>query len=271
MDRTTRDSGDGIGLRVARFHEPLLPGDSLVKACRLVAAAVRSSFRYSRMVAVAKSMQALSLHANVGKDFVLMPYVFTFPLYDEDLAKVLNYAGLGSQALGELFLAAYRSSSPPAREPVLEFTQCVLPDAQNARQDESQVMQHASQVLSFNVLFDAYRARAEAGDKRLPGLDALTLPPDAVRGRLLRRLSRRRPAFAGDLHSRSAGSLARERAPLRRHVAADEPIRAHFRLRPRHAHEHRRQHVQTVSLTACDFSLLPSAALVEWGVMTLGM
>ncbi|KAH8021366.1 hypothetical protein HPB51_015513 [Rhipicephalus microplus] len=175
MDRTTRDSGDGIGLRVARFHEPLLPGDSLVKACRLVAAAVRSSFRYSRMVAVAKSMQALSLHANVGKDFVLMPYVFTFPLYDEDLAKVLNYAGLGSQvaqALGELFLAAYRSSSPPAREPVLEFTQCVLPDAQNARQDESQVMQ----VLSFNVLFDAYRARAEAGDKRLPGLDALTLP-----------------------------------------------------------------------------------------------
>ncbi|KAH7946597.1 hypothetical protein HPB52_001841 [Rhipicephalus sanguineus] len=175
VDRTIRESGDGVAWPDAGSHEPLVTGDSLVKAWRLVAAAVRASSRYPRMVAVAESMQALSFYANVGKEFILMPYVFAFPLYDEDAAKVLNYAGLGSQvaqALGELFLAAYRTSSPPAREPVLEYTQCVLPDAKNARQDESQVMQ----VLSFNVLFDAYRASAQAGDKRLPGLEALTLP-----------------------------------------------------------------------------------------------
>ncbi|KAL1478336.1 hypothetical protein MTO96_035089, partial [Rhipicephalus appendiculatus] len=97
VDRTIRESGEDVGSHVARSQEPLLPGDSLVKAWRLVAAAIRASSRYPRSVAVAESMKALSFHANVGKDFVLMPYVFSFPLYDEDAATVLNYAGLGSQ------------------------------------------------------------------------------------------------------------------------------------------------------------------------------
>ncbi|KAH6929212.1 hypothetical protein HPB50_024428 [Hyalomma asiaticum] len=174
VDRTIHEYSEGACSDGGGSDGPLsLMSDSLVNNWRLAAATVRAASRIPRRATVADSMRALSFYANIGKEFILMPYVFSFPLYDEDAAKVLNYAGLGSQvaqALGGLLLTAYRSSSPPAREAFLEFAQCVAPDAKNSRQDESQV----AQVLSFNVLFDAYRARAEAGDKRLPGLETLT-------------------------------------------------------------------------------------------------
>ncbi|XP_065299466.2 endothelin-converting enzyme 1-like isoform X2 [Dermacentor albipictus] len=176
VDRTSPESGRGfVGSGGVWSGQPVAMGDSLVTNWRLAAAAARVVSRSPQRAAVAQSMQALAFHANVGKDFLLLPYAFAYPLYDADAARAMNYAGMGSQvvqALGELFLAAYRSSSPPAREPILEFMHCVQPDASSARQDESQMMQ----VLSFNVLFDTYRTRAEAGDKRLVGLEALTLP-----------------------------------------------------------------------------------------------
>ncbi|XP_054922743.1 uncharacterized protein [Dermacentor andersoni] len=176
VDRTSPESGRGsVGSGGVWSGQPVAMGNSLVTNWRLAAAAARVASRSPQRAAVAESMQALVFHANLGKDFLLLPYAFAYPLYDEDAARALNYAGMGSQvaqALGELFLAAYRSSSPPAREPILEFMHCVQPDASSARQDESQMMQ----VLSFDVLFDTYTARAEAGDKRLVGLEALTLP-----------------------------------------------------------------------------------------------
>ncbi|KAL3196350.1 hypothetical protein MRX96_001685 [Rhipicephalus microplus] len=120
-----------------------------------------------------KAIEALAFHAQLEDDFVLMPYAFSFPLYDVDALRAINYGGLGgqvAQALGELLLKAYRDSNFPAIDSIRRMTRCM--EMKNATTAHAEAL--ALQVLSFNVLYDAYRAAGEARDRRLVGFEKLT-------------------------------------------------------------------------------------------------
>ncbi|XP_075750558.1 uncharacterized protein LOC142817416 isoform X2 [Rhipicephalus microplus] len=75
-----------------------------------------------------------------------------------------------AQALGELLLKAYRDSNFPASDSIRRKTRCM--EMKNATTAHTEAL--ALQVLSFNVLYDVYRAAGEARDRRLVGFEKLT-------------------------------------------------------------------------------------------------
>ncbi|XP_077523108.1 uncharacterized protein LOC144133932 [Amblyomma americanum] len=165
-------------------------GDSLVENWRR-AAEVEAAALPSRGAAISSAVEAHAFYAVVERDFVLLPYAFAFPLYDEDSTGAMNFAGLGSQvalALGELFLEAYRDNLP-------QKLRCLRPGSTSIRQTEREALQ----VLSFNVLFDAYRAAAQPSDKRLLGWE---------------RLSRRQLFFVAACYAMCPGDSALLSAPF---------------------------------------------------------
>ncbi|KAK8771748.1 hypothetical protein V5799_025008 [Amblyomma americanum] len=72
-------------------------GDSLVDNWRSVAEAQPAAMFSREVASVVSAVESLSLYAVVERDFTLLPYAFSFPLYDEDAARAISYAGLGSQ------------------------------------------------------------------------------------------------------------------------------------------------------------------------------
>ncbi|XP_077486785.1 uncharacterized protein LOC144098112 [Amblyomma americanum] len=72
-------------------------GDSLVDNWRRVAEAQPAAMFSREVASVVSAVESLSLYAVVERDFTLLPYAFSFPLYDEDAARAISYAGLGSQ------------------------------------------------------------------------------------------------------------------------------------------------------------------------------
>ncbi|XP_075750557.1 uncharacterized protein LOC142817416 isoform X1 [Rhipicephalus microplus] len=158
----------------ADHDEPRYPnmGNSLVSNWRNAIAAGLATASPSR-APVLKAIEALAFHAQLEDDFVLMPYAFSFPLYDVDALRAINYGGLGgqvAQALGELLLKAYRDSNFPASDSIRRKTRCM--EMKNATTAHTEAL--ALQVLSFNVLYDVYRAAGEARDRRLVGFEKLT-------------------------------------------------------------------------------------------------
>ncbi|XP_070394478.1 uncharacterized protein [Dermacentor albipictus] len=221
---------DGGLMNHTQLHYPDT-GDSLVANWRNAVAAGRTVVSPSRS-SLLTALEALAFHAEVDNDFVLLPYAFSFPLYDADALLAINYAGLGgqvAQALGELFLKAYRNSSSQAMESISQFTKCLA----------------LNNVTTLHAEAQALQGRGRGGRPSSGGLRGAHASAAFLRGVLLRSVSR-----SCLLHAPVVGLPVTRRGTrtrLRRPLPALGSLCACLRVRPPGSRQRRRR-VQAVAL-----------------------
>ncbi|KAH7946334.1 hypothetical protein HPB49_023271 [Dermacentor silvarum] len=95
-------------------------------------------------------IDSMDMHVTTSysRDFVLLPLVFTLPVYDDQLPRAVKYAGLGAhtaEAIGELALERYSGSTA-----IFEAMTCLS----KASQPEN-IASVLNEILSINVLLTA--------------------------------------------------------------------------------------------------------------------
>ncbi|XP_075545582.1 neprilysin-like [Dermacentor variabilis] len=108
------------------------------------------------------------VHSYGKRDFQLMPYALSFPLFDSTLPSSVNYGGLGSEvtvALGDLLLSAYDVSKVPR---ILSLYDCLLASQFG---DGAIARVYAAQTIGLNALVDAYESSGRALDNAVKGLE----------------------------------------------------------------------------------------------------
>ncbi|KAK8788984.1 hypothetical protein V5799_021240 [Amblyomma americanum] len=134
----------------------------------------RTGFRNVDIKVAITAIETLAFSADVDyrKDFVLLPYAFTFPYYDADALPAINYGGFGSKvalAAAERFYSSYFSSGAGGAS-IGEFRLCLTNDSFGADRDDE--ASFAAEVVSLGSLVDAYRNTSD--NRRLEILERLT-------------------------------------------------------------------------------------------------
>ncbi|XP_037567804.1 neprilysin-like [Dermacentor silvarum] len=99
------------------------------------------------------------------RDFQLMPYALSFPLFDSTLPSSVNYGGFGFEvtvALGDLFLSFSDANQ------ILSLMDCLLASQFG---DVVDLGFYAAQTIGLNALVDAYDSSGRASDNAVHGLE----------------------------------------------------------------------------------------------------
>ncbi|KAK8757165.1 hypothetical protein V5799_000136 [Amblyomma americanum] len=109
------------------------------------------------------------------EDFMLMPYAFAVPYFDEGFTGALNYAGVGgiaSFAMANLFYEAYRE--PSGVNSSLQDTLNCMRNFYADAQDESVVNRLMLRVLAVQTSSDAYERHFSLQDIPISGLESFS-------------------------------------------------------------------------------------------------
>nr|XP_054930132.1 neprilysin-like [Dermacentor andersoni] len=108
------------------------------------------------------------VHSYGKRDFQLMPYALSFPLFDSTLPSSVNYGGFGfgvTVALGDLLLNVYDARKVPQ---ILSLYDCL----QASQFGEGAIARYyAAQTIGLNALVDAYESSGRALDNAVKGLE----------------------------------------------------------------------------------------------------
>ncbi|XP_065284028.1 neprilysin-like isoform X1 [Dermacentor albipictus] len=110
------------------------------------------------------------VHSYGKRDFQLMPYALSFPLFDSTLPPSVNYGGFGYEvtvALGELLLSAYIYDIGKVPE-IVSLYRCLLASQYGNVEDADFFV---AQTIGLNALVDAYERSGRALDNALKGLE----------------------------------------------------------------------------------------------------
>ncbi|XP_075741953.1 neprilysin-like [Rhipicephalus microplus] len=102
------------------------------------------------------------------RDFQLMPYALSFPLFDAMLPSSVNYGGLGleiTQALSDLLLGFYEASMITQN---MSLAECLAASQLGGVFDPPF---YESQTFGLNALVDAYERSGRASDNAVKGLE----------------------------------------------------------------------------------------------------
>ncbi|XP_037505429.1 endothelin-converting enzyme 1 [Rhipicephalus sanguineus] len=102
------------------------------------------------------------------RDFQLMPYALSFPLFDAMLPSSVNYGGFGleiTQAMSDLLLGFYETSVIPQN---MSLAECLIASQFGGVFDPQF---YESQTFGLNALVDAYELTGRTSDNALQGLE----------------------------------------------------------------------------------------------------
>ncbi|XP_037567802.1 endothelin-converting enzyme 1-like [Dermacentor silvarum] len=130
-------------------------------------AIVRNTPEVEQMLLAMRSLRYYVL--SYGKrDFQLMPYALSFPLFDSTLPSSVNYGGFGfeiTEALGDLLLSVYDVRKVPQIDSLYD---CLLASEFGGIFD---VRHYAAHTIGLNALVDAYESSGHASDNAVQGLE----------------------------------------------------------------------------------------------------
>ncbi|XP_077497601.1 neprilysin-1-like [Amblyomma americanum] len=121
---------------------------------------VRKDAEFGHMLDLMQDLE-VSIVSYDKRDFELMPYALSFPLFDPQLHSSLNYGGLGAQiafSLATLFLSAYYATNASFVEPLMD---CLKAGTSGSA---GELGYYAKEVIGYGALVDAYNAQERALD-----------------------------------------------------------------------------------------------------------
>ncbi|XP_077497814.1 endothelin-converting enzyme 1-like [Amblyomma americanum] len=121
---------------------------------------VRKDAEFGHMLDLMQDLE-VSIVSYDKRDFELMPYALSFPLFDPQLHSSLNYGGLGAQiafSLASLFLSAYYATNASFVEPLMD---CLKAGTYGSA---GELGYYAKEVIGYGALVDAYNAQERALD-----------------------------------------------------------------------------------------------------------
>nr|XP_054930131.1 uncharacterized protein LOC126536763 [Dermacentor andersoni] len=110
------------------------------------------------------------VHSYGKRDFQLMPYALSFPLFDSALPASVNYGGFGYEvmvALGELLLSAYIYDVGKVPQ-IVSLYRCLLTSQYSDVEDADYFV---ARTIGLNALVDAYKSSGRALDNAVKGLE----------------------------------------------------------------------------------------------------
>ncbi|KAH7950586.1 hypothetical protein HPB51_028379 [Rhipicephalus microplus] len=120
------------------------------------------------------AIETLSFSADIGsrKDFILLPYVFSFPYYDVNAMPSINYGGFGAKvafAVGQRFHGTYLSKGAGGAS-FSAFLSCISNASLAARLKDAPTL--FAEVVSLGAVVDTYRNSNDR--QRLVHMESLT-------------------------------------------------------------------------------------------------
>nr|XP_037279686.1 endothelin-converting enzyme 1-like [Rhipicephalus microplus] len=120
------------------------------------------------------AIETLSFSADIGyrKDFILLPYVFSFPYYDVNAMSSINYGGFGAKvafAVGQRFHGTYLSEGAGGAS-FSAFLSCISNASLAARLKDAPTL--FAEVVSLGAVVDTYRNSNDR--QRLVHMESLT-------------------------------------------------------------------------------------------------
>ncbi|XP_037516284.2 neprilysin-1 [Rhipicephalus sanguineus] len=148
-------------------------GDSFVQNWRN-AWTSRITYRGFDIKIAITAIETLSFSADIEyrKDFILLPYVFSFPYYDVNAMPSINYGGFGAKvafAVGQRFHGTYLSEGAGGKS-FSTFLSCILNASLTAHFKDAPSL--FAEVVSLGAIVDTYRSASDR--RRLVHVESLT-------------------------------------------------------------------------------------------------
>ncbi|KAL1414513.1 hypothetical protein MTO96_007304 [Rhipicephalus appendiculatus] len=134
----------------------------------------RITYRSFDIKIAVTAIETLSFSADIEyrKDFILLPYVFSFPFYDVNAMPSINYGGFGAKvafAVGQRFHGTYLSKGAGGAS-FSAFLSCISNASLSARLKDAPSL--FAEVVSLGAVLDTYRSANDR--RRLVHVESLT-------------------------------------------------------------------------------------------------